>query len=204
MKCTPCCEKNLMNKTWLAVKVLYFKFIGQIPCNSHEYYTCDTSRSMGRGGRSGCPWWFSSTVKLRTKVILQGHNLGMKKGAAGAKVKEQVGSVTDAGSCTAMTHWCPCCSLKQGPRSQENNLVCTSLLNFSPISITLDQSMESSLPAANRACRADLLISLWFLHPTWMEIHTASLAWLSCPLDTDLSQWAQRSAQPYSPLPLKK
>lgn len=49
----------------------------------------------------------------------QAAHLEKNKGAAGAKVREQVGSVTDAGSCTAMTHWCPCCSLKQGPGGQK-------------------------------------------------------------------------------------
>lgn len=34
--------------------IFYFIFfIGQIPCNSHEKDPCNTSRSMGSGGRSG-------------------------------------------------------------------------------------------------------------------------------------------------------
>lgn len=64
-------------------------------------------------------------------------------------------------------------------RSQGSNPACTSLLNFSPISITLGWSMRSSSSTTKRAWGDDLLISVWFLHPTLIEIHTASLAWLS-------------------------
>lgn len=190
-----------MNKTWLAVEVQYFKFIGQIPCNSHEYDTCNTSRSRGRGGRSRCPWWISSTVRLKTEVRHQGHNqlpahLAMSEGAAGVQVKEQTVSVTDAGSGRAMPHWCPCClPIEPGawrPGAKETTLpapVCSISARY----LTLGRSMKSSSPTANHAWGDDLLISVWFLHLTLIEIHTASLAWLSCPLDTDLSQQAQRS-----------
>lgn len=68
----PMLWKDLMNKTSVTTQVQYFTFIGQIPRNSHEYHLCNTSRSMGRRGRSGCPWWISSTVSLETKVGHQG------------------------------------------------------------------------------------------------------------------------------------
>lgn len=145
-----------MNKTWLAVEVQYFKFIGQIPCNSHEYDTCNTSRSRGRGGRSGCPWWISSTVRLKTEVRHQGHNqlpahLAMSEGAAGVQVKEQTVSVTDAGSLVPLlfAYWAGGLEAT----SQGNNPACTSLLNFSPISHTRpidEEFFSNSQPCLGR------------------------------------------------------
>lgn len=68
----PMLWKDLMNKTSVTTQAQYFTFIGQIPRNSHEYHLYNTSRSMGRRGRSRRPWWISSTVRLEAKVGRKG------------------------------------------------------------------------------------------------------------------------------------
>lgn len=134
-----------MNKTWLVVEVQYFKFIGQNPCNSHEYDTCNTCRSMGRGGRSGCPWWISSTVRLSTKVSHQGHNqlharYRWVRELQGLRCRQVLWSIlwySDASLVHLLfAHWAG----GQEVRMQGNDPDCTSLLNFSQISITLSHN----------------------------------------------------------------
>lgn len=73
-------------------------------------------------------------------------------------------------------------------RRPGNNPPCSSLLNFSPMSITLSRSMKSQ-PCLWGMTSWSLV---WFLLPALIEIYTSSLVWLSLawPLDTDLSQWA--------------
>lgn len=169
--------KDLMNKTSVTTQAQYFTFIGQIPRNSHEYHLCNTSRSMGRRGSSRRPWWISSTVRLEAKVGRKGTRVAFCP-PKDASVRWRGGQ---AGSAMAREH--PCClPIEQGtrrPGSQGSNPACTSLLNFSPISITLRRSMRSSSSTTKHAWGNDLLISVWFPHPMLIEIHTASLVWLS-------------------------
>lgn len=108
-----------------------------------------------------------------------------------------------AGSCDWCWHWYSDASLvplllahwarARRPEGKETTLlapVCSISARY--LSHSADRwrvlHRQPTMPVGN-----DLLIFVWFLHPALIEIHTASLAWLSCPLDTDLSQQAQRS-----------
>lgn len=128
MNCTTRCEKELVNKTWLDVEVQYFKFIGRIPCSSHEYNICNTSRSMGHEGGAGVPGEFqqqsdsapeeprSGTGDTTSPLLTR----EMRERAAGAQERELAGALTDAGSGTLMSRWCPCClPIEPGPRGQK-------------------------------------------------------------------------------------
>lgn len=65
-------KRNLMNKTWLAMEVQYFRYIGQIPHDCSEYNTCNTSKSMGWGA-------YKSAVNLiSSKNQRQGHAFGVR------------------------------------------------------------------------------------------------------------------------------
>lgn len=104
----------------------------------------------------------------------------MSEGTSGALGRELAGALTDAGSGTVMSHWCPCSlPIEQGPGGQETTLpapVCSISARY--LSHSADRwrvlHQQPTMPVGD-----DLLISVWFLHPALIEIHTASLAWLS-------------------------
>lgn len=82
---------------------------------------------MGQEGGASVPGEFQ-TVRLSsggTKVRHQGHNqlsapVEMSERAAGARGRELAAALTDAGSDTAMSHWCPCCSpIEPAPGGQK-------------------------------------------------------------------------------------
>ena len=72
----------------------------------------------------------------------------------------------------------------------ENHDTPPRLHHFSLISIMLGRSTKSSSPTLDTMpCGDDLAIPpADFSTRFQIEIHTESLAWLSCPLDTNLSQ----------------
>lgn len=173
------------------MEVLYFKFIGQISCNSHEYYTCNTSISIGQKGGVCASVDFNSSQTQLWKKSRSGTTDTSSSLLTKRWVKELqegvVGALTDASAGTAMPRLCSCClPIERGAGSQKAGKLprlCQSA-QFQPISTTLKRSMQTSLPTAIHSCRGnDLLTFVWFLHPSLIEIHTASLAWLSCPLD---------------------
>lgn len=101
------------------MEVLYFKFIGQISCNSHEYYTCNISVSMGQKRGAGAPGGFQ-----------QHSDSGLEKSRSGNRDKcsslayllmRVVGALVDASTGTMMIpRLCSCCfPIEQGPGSQK-------------------------------------------------------------------------------------
>lgn len=164
-------KKDILNKTCLDVEVLYFKFVGQISCKSHEYYTCNTSISMGqRGeGRSGC----SSHRQLCKKS---------RSGSSHREMREWRGLMP------ALVQRCLACAPAVWSLSRETLRHWANLLNFSPyVPHRNDQWRLPPAPAEGTTPGLCLISSL-------IEIHTASLAWLSCPPEAGGSQQEQRSA----------
>lgn len=103
--------------------------------------------------------------------------------AAGAQGRELPGALTDTSPGTATSLQCPCClPIEPGPRGQKSRKQpCPEpSAQFQPgIYHTQPDRwrvlhQQPAMPAGD-----DLLISLWFLRPALIEIHTASLTWLS-------------------------
>lgn len=150
-------KKNLMNKTWLAMEVQYFRFIGQIPHDCPEYNTCNTSKSVGWGA-------YKSMVNLiSSKNQRQDHAFGVRdcsshlqKGqrAARAWATKQVGCCNAKMVALLGAHWALC----QTGRRHGNNSAWYNLFNFGPVSVTLRQSTKSSSSIGNGAWGDDLLI----------------------------------------------
>lgn len=166
--------------------IQYFKFIGRIPHNCPEYNTCHTSKSMGRGGRS----IYSSVVNLiSSKSQGQGDALGtrhlsshLQKGQGAARaLSEEAGWI----SCRVgeMPWWWPCwvpiehrAKWAEGRETILPDLICSILGQYLSHLVYWQRVLFS---ISNGAWGDDLLIPSWFLHPTLMESHSASLACLS-------------------------
>lgn len=141
--------KDLMNKTSVTTQAQYFTFIGQIPRNSHEYHLYNTSRSMGRRGRSRRPWWISSTVRLEAKVGRKGTRVAFCP-PKDASVRWRGGQ---AGSAMAREH--PCClPIEQGtrrPGSQGSNPCLHKSAQFQP-NINHTRKIDEEFFFNNQAC----------------------------------------------------
>ena len=143
---------------------------------------------MGQEGGAGRPWGISNSLTQlrRTKVGHQGHN----RLSAHLDHEWESCRAQAAGSCSDWSWlWCSDVSLVPllfahwaGARmleAKETTLpapVCS--ISAWYLSHSGDRwrllHQQPAMPVGD-----DLLISVWFLHPALIEIHTASLAWLS-------------------------
>lgn len=143
----------------------------------------------GQEGGAGRPWGISNspTQLQRTKVGHQGHD---QLSAHLRWVRELQSSGQAAGGCFDWCWlWCSDVSLvpllfahwarARRLEAKETTLpapVCSISARY--LSHSGDRwrllHQQPAMPVGD-----DLLISVWFLHPALIEIHTASLAWLS-------------------------
>lgn len=185
--CTSCCENEPVNKTWLDVEVLYSKFIGQIPRNFSwipvpvmHLDQCvgvpEQETLVNSNNSQGSAWeeWRSGTRDTSISHLTWGVRelLGLRgKGCRGFD-------------------WCRCwysgawlvplrfAYWDRPPEARSGTTLPVCSISARYLSPSADRwrvlHPQPTVPVGD-----DLLIFVWFLHPTLIEIHTASLAWLS-------------------------